>query len=94
MRAFLIGLTGLVLASCSDGNETEDCAQGVVFARPATGECQSFPTPCDVPQGYVRCCGGFFGDCMGAGANARCVDDTTDTCNPSAGGADCPGICR
>jgi len=36
-------------------------------------------------------CGGFAGiACPGMG---RCVDDPSDNCDPTAGGADCAGIC-
>ena len=36
-------------------------------------------------------CGGIAGiPCPGFG---RCVDDPSDSCDPSAGGADCSGIC-
>lgn len=35
------------------GNEV--CAQVITPAtNPATGECKEFPTPCDVPQGWVK----------------------------------------
>ncbi|MBZ4423227.1 hypothetical protein K8638_43000 [Myxococcus sp. RHST-1-4] len=94
MRTGLLGLAALLLASCSDDDEGVDCAQVVVFARSATGGCQSFPTPCDVPQGYVECCGGFLGGCVMGGEDVTCVDDPTDSCDPDAGGADCPGICQ
>ncbi|HXU64448.1 MAG TPA: protease complex subunit PrcB family protein [Polyangia bacterium] len=39
----------------------------------------------------VVSCGGIAGiACPGQG---KCGDDPNDTCNPAAGGADCPGIC-
>ena len=39
----------------------------------------------------VQTCGGFLGTpCPGGG---KCVDDPTDDCDPSNGGADCIGIC-
>lgn len=32
------------------------CAQVITFARnPATGQCEAFPTPCDVPDGWELC---------------------------------------
>ncbi|MBU8897873.1 hypothetical protein DRW03_28415 [Corallococcus sp. H22C18031201] len=85
------------LSSCTfdgeGGNVT--CDRVTVFARPsAGGGCQSFDRPCDVPGDYVQCCGGFLGGCPGRTDNAKCVDDPTDSCNPSSGGADCPGICH
>ncbi|AEI68019.1 putative lipoprotein [Corallococcus macrosporus] len=89
-------LASLVLAAC--GGDTDDegqgCAQVRVFARPSSGgaECRSFATPCDVPQGYVGCCGGLYGDCVAPGA--QCVDDPLDACSPGAGAADCPGVCQ
>jgi hypothetical protein len=101
MNGFMKGLWvvgALLLASCSvggDGNGDEVCTQVVVFARPASGgNCSSYPTPCDVPDGYVQCCGGFVGGCAGRGTSVKCVDDPTDTCDPKSGGADCPGICQ
>ncbi|WP_246357199.1 hypothetical protein [Pyxidicoccus fallax] len=96
MTTCLLGLAALTLASCSDDDKDIGCAQVVVYARPASGgECTAFPTPCDVPGGYVECCGGFLGGgCVGTGADARCVDDPTDSCDPASGGADCPGICQ
>ena len=32
------------------------CLQVVTYAaNPATGECQAFPTPCDVPDAWAAC---------------------------------------
>jgi hypothetical protein len=69
------------------------CIAVVQYARPAGGgDCQRFSTPCDVPEGYVVCCGGLgYGDCLG---QSQCVDDPTDACNPAQGGRDCTGICQ
>lgn len=40
--------------------EPEVCAQVITFARnPVTGQCEAFPTPCDVPEGWELC--GFPG---------------------------------
>lgn len=37
-----------------DGPEV--CAQVITFARnPQTGQCEAFPTPCDVPDGWELC---------------------------------------
>ena len=36
-------------------------------------------------------CGGITG--IQCPAGMICVDDPNDTCDPNAGGADCPGIC-
>jgi hypothetical protein len=93
----LLGLAALLSASCSGDDELETdnelCPQVVVWARPPSGgECQSFGTPCNVPQGFVQCCGRGIGDCMGV-TEKTCVDDPTDTCDPQSGG-DCPGICQ
>lgn len=70
------------------------CIQVVEYARPAAGgDCVRYATPCDVPQGHVQCCGGLaFGGCMGS--SDKCVDDPTDTCDPSHGDRDCTGICQ
>lgn len=84
----------LGLAGCSDeDDETPVCPQVVVFARSATETCKAFPTPCDVPEGWVACCGGLFGGCVTDVSGATCVDDPNDTCQPG-GSADCPGICQ
>lgn len=75
------------------GTDDELCAAVIRYARPSSGgDCQQFATPCDVPEGYVVCCGGLgFGGCLEQG---QCVDDPTDTCNPAQGGKDCTGICQ
>jgi len=37
-------------------NRSRVCAQVITYAEnPETGECESFPTPCDVPIGWKRC---------------------------------------
>jgi len=75
------------------------CAPGfreAVFP-PAEGEC------CNTK----RCVPDDIGDCEGAGvrcagfaglqcpnANMRCIDDPSDDCDPTKGGADCMGICK
>jgi hypothetical protein len=92
----MLGLMVLGLSGClgDGGDDTpRPCPQVVVFARSATGTCQSFPTPCDVPAGYVECCGGLFGGCAAGVSGTTCVDDPNDTCQPGTG-ADCPGICQ
>jgi hypothetical protein len=34
----------------------EFCAQVITYARnPETGQCEAFPTPCDVPDGWELC---------------------------------------
>ncbi len=75
------------------GSDAGACVQVVRYARPAAGgDCVRFATPCDVPQGYVVCCGGLaYGACLGL--NQTCVDDPTDTCDPQRA-ADCPGVCQ
>ncbi|WP_164018232.1 hypothetical protein [Pyxidicoccus trucidator] len=93
--ASIAALATLTLTSCLGGDdEGVDCAQVVVWARPASGECRTFATPCDVPSGYTECCGGLFGGCVSGGSADTCVDDPTDACNPGAGATDCPGICQ
>jgi hypothetical protein len=93
--ASIAALAMWTLISCSgSGDERGACTQVVVWARPASGECQTFPTPCDVPSGYVECCGSLFGSCVSGGSADTCVDDPTDACNPNAGARDCPGICQ
>ncbi len=44
--------------------------------------------PCPQPKDI---CGGLAGILCDAGK--KCVDDTSDGCDPNNGGADCPGIC-
>ncbi|NOK01759.1 MULTISPECIES: hypothetical protein [Myxococcus] len=96
MKATLAVVAPLLLTDCSgtSGDDGDACVQVRVFARPASGdaECRSFATPCDVPRGYVECCGGFHGDCVSTGT--RCVDDPLDACSPGSGAKDCPGICQ
>lgn len=85
----------LGMAGCTGGGSEvpRECPRVAVFARSATGTCQGFATPCDVPDGYVACCGGLFGGCATDVSGTNCVDDPTDTCTPGSG-ADCPGICQ
>lgn len=47
----------------------------------------------DVPGKCVQGCGGFAGfPCHDP--NDECVDAPNDSCDPNAGGADCPGVCQ
>jgi hypothetical protein len=80
-------------AGAPNNSDAGPCIAVIRYARPAAGgDCERFATPCDVPQGYVVCCGGLaYGKC--SGQNVACVDDPTDTCAPRSG-ADCPGICQ
>lgn len=97
MKLGLSVVAVLGLGACTGGGDDIEppvsCPQVVVFARSSTGTCQSYPTPCDVPDGYIACCGGLFGGCVSGVSGTKCVDDPSDTCNPGAG-ADCPGICQ
>lgn len=96
MKLGLSVVAVLGLGACfGDGDDESPvpCPQVVVFARSATGTCQSYPTPCDVPEGYIACCGGLFGGCVSGVSGTTCVDDPADTCTPGTG-ADCPGICQ
>ncbi|MFL5351811.1 hypothetical protein [Archangium sp.] len=85
---------GPLSAPVTEGPDSGACIQVIEYARPSSGgECVGYATPCDVPQGYVECCGGLaFGSC--SGQSARCVDDPTDACDPSQGDRDCTGICQ
>lgn len=94
VRAALVSGALLWSACGSDDDDEGACVEVAVFARSPTGSCASYPSTCDVPDGYVECCGGFLGGCVASGADARCVDDPTDSCSPDTGGADCPGICQ
>ena len=38
-----------------DVREKRICAQMITYARQSGGQCQLFPTPCDVPEGWVVC---------------------------------------
>jgi len=84
------------------------CPYGNVVDANGCGTCGCNPPPTD-PCATVDCgggthcdsgkcipdgvsCGGLAGKaCPGAGT---CTDDPYDGCDPAAGGADCPGICR
>lgn len=61
------------------------CIQGTVF--------DNDPNVCAcVPSGSGIQCGGFAGfPCPGLG---MCVDDASDDCDPTMGGADCGGLCE
>lgn len=63
------------------------CTKGSTFdSSPSVCACVPSTTPPSGPS-----CGGFTGKpCPGAG---KCVDDPSDTCDPTKGGADCGGIC-
>jgi hypothetical protein len=81
------------------GPTTSPCA--AVLCGPGTHceahEVQCVRAPCPpvgtcVPDATVVRCGGFAGlPCPG---NGKCSDDPSDSCDPSAGGADCGGICQ
>ena len=50
------------------------------------------PVPVCVPNAPNVMCGGIAGfACPGTGT---CIDDPSDDCSPSKGGADCSGICQ
>jgi pyruvate,water dikinase len=41
-----------------DIRERRACIQVVTFARQSNGQCIAYPTPCDVPDGWIVCDGG------------------------------------
>ena len=47
---------------------------------------------CDKKEEPGQACGGITGAQCPEGKT--CVDDPSDTCDPTKGGADCPGICK
>ena len=63
------------------GNSCDAASSGVSIDYP--GECETAG-----PQG----CGGIAAIACPDGQ--ICVDDPSDTCDPTAGGADCAGICK
>jgi len=67
--------------------ETVLCTKGSKFdSSPSVCACVPEVTP---PPATT--CGGFTGKaCPGMG---KCVDDPSDSCDPTKGGADCGGIC-
>jgi hypothetical protein len=91
-----------------DANGCPTCACNPPPADPcitvkcsAGTHCEATPVmcikaPCPPVVGCVAnppsvACGGFAGlACPGAG---KCVDDPSDSCDPTKGGADCGGIC-
>jgi hypothetical protein len=83
-----------VLGGCGDSlvDEEPTCTERRTFARPAAGgSCQVYGSSCEVPAGYVTCCGGLaFGGCP---ESKSCVDDPSDACSPGQT-SDCPGICQ
>ena len=95
---------GLTVGPCSpDGGCTADADCPDPDADPCTGtacvdgQCVAFIVTC--AEGFVCCgngaccaaCGGIAG--LPCPAGTECVDDPTDDCDPSAGGADCSGNC-
>ena len=50
------------------------------------------PSTCKPKAPVVKHCGGIAG--IACAANEDCVDDPTDGCDPTKGGADCSGICQ
>ena len=68
--------------SCDPASGDADCGGICVAVSP--------PPPPNPAPGLF--CGGIAGiPCPGGG---RCVDDPSDSCDPSNGGADCGGICQ
>jgi hypothetical protein len=50
------------------------------------------PAPAPAPAGEQKnACGGFAG--LQCATGFACVDDPSDDCDPTAGGADCAGVC-
>jgi hypothetical protein len=83
------------------------CQYGNVVDANGCPTCQCNPTPPD-PCSTVKCAGGTHcdsGKCLPDGVSCgglagkpcpgsgQCADDPYDSCDPAAGGADCPGIC-
>jgi hypothetical protein len=62
-------------------------------ACPDSFACVGGPLVGDVGGTCAQVCGGIAG--LGCDdANQMCFDNPFDSCDPSNGGADCPGICR
>jgi hypothetical protein len=97
-----VGPSDCAAVSCLEGNECV-VIDGVASCQPIEpNPCAAVLCPvgttCEVIDGAGVCssnapfCGGFAGiECNGA---AECVDDPTDDCDPSNGGADCGGVCE
>lgn len=52
--ALVFAVTTFAVAFTADAQEF--CIQVITFAEnPETGECEMFPTPCDVPEGWELC---------------------------------------
>lgn len=94
------GSTDAAVQPASDGGvPTNPCAATLC---PAGTHCEAttvmcIKAPCPPVVGCVAnppsvACGGFAGlACPGAG---KCIDDPSDGCDPTKGGADCGGICN
>lgn len=80
----------LVDGDCKAAEECEKryCLMYCAFNDPSC----CGPTFCQPKAPAVKVCGGIAG--IACAANEVCVDDPTDSCDPSQGGADCGGVCQ
>eukprot|EP01084_Bolivina_argentea_P285462 489527_1 len=68
------------------------CCEGTVYGNACQAKCDGFTVDTDCTAGEcVAKCGGFAGFQCEKGL--YCVDDPTDDCDATKGGADCMGIC-
>eukprot|EP01084_Bolivina_argentea_P285463 489530_1 len=70
------------------------CCEGTVYGNGCQAGCEGFTVDTDCSAGTcdtVSKCGGFAGFQCEKGL--YCVDDPTDDCDATKGGADCMGIC-
>jgi hypothetical protein len=86
----------LAANACLDNNDcksNEECAPRLCLMFCAFNDpfCCG-PSTCHVKTPAPKLCGGIAG--IACGPNEVCVDDPSDNCDPSKGGADCDGICQ
>jgi hypothetical protein len=89
-------LTSLDANGCLDDGDcsaTEECGPKLCLMYCLAGDpfCCG-PSTCQPKAPAPKRCGGFAG--LQCASDEECIDDPTDSCDPSHGGADCGGICQ
>jgi hypothetical protein len=80
MQSFILALVGLLVASCGGDHDLDRSAQKSMAQIGAAASRRD-----------SIACGGLRG--VQCPSGLRCVDDPSDDCDPTNGGADCLGVC-